>query len=85
MFVSEGDKNFGSEIMKSIFLLSLFVVLGYGAPKSKIKTHYDQKQTGDYNIRLSLKDFQIIALLGDDTIGDIGVSFIIPLFNDFIY
>lgn len=46
-----------------------------GAPSSKIKTRFDQKQTGDYNIRLSLKDFQIIALLGDDTFGDIGVSF----------
>lgn len=48
------------------------------APKSRDKnlpqTVYDQKQTGDYNIQLHLKDFQIIALLADDTIG--GVSFL---------
>lgn len=44
------------------------------APRSKQKINYDQKQTGDYNIRLNLKDFQIIALLGEDTFGDIGVS-----------
>ncbi|KAL1491958.1 hypothetical protein ABEB36_012472 [Hypothenemus hampei] len=31
---------------------------------------YDQKQTGDYNIQLHLKDFQIIALLGDETLSD---------------
>uniref|UniRef100_A0AAR5PS70 Spondin domain-containing protein n=1 Tax=Dendroctonus ponderosae TaxID=77166 RepID=A0AAR5PS70_DENPD len=28
--------------------------------------HYDQKQTGDYNIHVHLQDFQIIALLGGD-------------------
>ncbi|CAH0554547.1 unnamed protein product [Brassicogethes aeneus] len=44
------------------------------APRSKSKTSlpqtvYDQKQTGDYNIQLHLKDFQIIALLADDSIG----------------
>nr|CAH7742707.1 unnamed protein product [Callosobruchus chinensis] len=32
-------------------------------------TVFDQKQTGDYNIQLHLKDFQIIALLADDSAG----------------
>lgn len=52
-------------------------ILAEAAPyKSKNKGRdvpqlvYDQKQTGDYNIQLHLKDFQIIALLGDDVLGD---------------
>lgn len=46
------------------------------APKSRNRQQvsYDQKQTGDYNIQLHLKDFQIVALLGEDTIGSFGVS-----------
>ncbi|KAJ8964517.1 hypothetical protein NQ314_004812, partial [Rhamnusium bicolor] len=40
--------------------------------KTVPQTVYDQKQTGDYNIQLHLKDFQIIALLSDDSIGAIG-------------
>ncbi|KAG5867408.1 hypothetical protein JTB14_034389 [Gonioctena quinquepunctata] len=54
-------------------LISLLIVIpGNCAPKSKKNEHsphtvYDQKQTGDYNIQLHLKDFQIIAVLGDDS------------------
>ncbi|KAK4875649.1 hypothetical protein RN001_012071 [Aquatica leii] len=33
---------------------------------------YDQKQTGDYNVQLHLKDFHIFALLGDDPWGSLG-------------
>ncbi|XP_050305037.1 uncharacterized protein LOC126742428 [Anthonomus grandis grandis] len=57
-----------------------FLVLAEGGPRrsqsrNKDKDErpqlvYDQKQTGDYNIQLHLKDFQIIALLGDDGLGD---------------
>lgn len=45
------------------------------APSSKNAsphTVFDQKQTGDYNIQLHLKDFQIIALLAGDS--GLGVS-----------
>lgn len=47
--------------------------------KSRLKQtgSYDQKQTGQYNIRLHLKDFQIIALLNEDALGalnDVSVS-----------
>lgn len=34
---------------------------------------YDQKQTGDYNIQLHLKDFQVVALLSEGALGDLGV------------
>lgn len=54
--------------------VALFASAAVGAPKgSKSKTNYDQKQTGDYNIRLNLKDFQIVAIV-DDSLGDLGVS-----------
>lgn len=42
------------------------------------RTVYDQKQTGDYNIQLHLKDFQVIALLGGEG-SALGVSFTIIL------
>lgn len=51
----------------------VFVGLVSCAPKSDRFTTYDQKQTGDYNIQLHLKDFQIVALLGEDTLGAFGV------------
>nr|XP_023020290.1 uncharacterized protein LOC111508888 [Leptinotarsa decemlineata] len=60
-------------------LVSLLIVIpSDGAPKSKKSDHhsphtlYDQKQTGDYNIQLHLKDFQIIAVLSDEasSLGD---------------
>ncbi|KAK9732252.1 hypothetical protein QE152_g12959 [Popillia japonica] len=35
---------------------------------SRASESYDQKQTGDYNIRLHLKDFQIIALLSEEAL-----------------
>lgn len=57
-----------------VFVVVIFTGCTRGAPKgSKSKTHYDQKQTGDYNIRLNLKDFQIVAIV-DDSLGDLGVS-----------
>lgn len=37
---------------------------------------YDQKQSGDYNIQLHLKDFEIVALLSDSMFGSNGVSLI---------
>lgn len=59
-------------------LLVNFVVVALvsGAPKSRNDkfTTYDQKQTGDYNIQLHLKDFQIVALLSEDALGAFGVS-----------
>lgn len=58
-------------------LLIHFVVVALVscAPKSRNDrlTTYDQKQTGDYNIQLHLKDFQIVALLSEDTLGAFGV------------
>lgn len=64
------------KLLRTLLILEI-VVYASCMPKSKTRTQIDQKQSGDYNIRLSLKDFQIIALLGDDTIGDIGVSYCI--------
>lgn len=69
--------------MLLITLISVLLIEGISAaPRSGSKfksaaphTVYDQKQTGDYNIQLHLKDFQIIALLGDDAFSD-GVRFI---------
>lgn len=63
--------------MRLLLINFVFVALASGAPRSKNNdklTTYDQKQTGDYNIQLHLKDFQIVALLGDDTLGAFGVS-----------
>lgn len=34
---------------------------------------YDQKQTGEYNIQLHLKDFEVVALLSDSAFGELGV------------
>lgn len=50
----------------TIIVICLHVTIPVtSAPSSKNHhpTVYDQKQTGDYNIQLHLKDFQIIALL----------------------
>lgn len=64
-----------SEIILCLFGFTLSQVIC--APRSKGKfTTYDQKQTGDYNIQLHLKDFQIVALLNDDTLSAFGVSFV---------
>lgn len=41
--------------------------------KSNQPETFDQSQKGDYNIRIHLKDFQIVALLNDG-LGDLGVS-----------
>ncbi|XP_045474439.1 uncharacterized protein LOC123680541 isoform X2 [Harmonia axyridis] len=52
-----------------------FVAFSNAAPRSKSKGPqlvYDQKQHGDYNIQVHLKDFQIIALLGEESLGGIG-------------
>ncbi|XP_066155974.1 uncharacterized protein [Euwallacea fornicatus] len=65
-------------LIRAVLLLVLWLVAFAGsAPyRSKGKGRdapqlvYDQKQTGDYNIQLHLKDFQIIALLGDDTLSE---------------
>lgn len=60
--------------MRRRFLIGFFVVaLASCAPRSNTLVTYDQKQTGDYNIQLHLKDFQIIALLGEDALGALGV------------
>ncbi|XP_065155763.1 mucin-2-like [Atheta coriaria] len=42
------------------------------APRRSASTTFDQKQTGEYNIQLHLKDFQIIAVVGDDSFGGLG-------------
>lgn len=59
--------------MKYLPTVLLLVVSVRSAPskeKSALpQTVYDQKQTGDYNIQLHLKDFQVIALLGDEAFG----------------
>ncbi|KAF5279186.1 hypothetical protein FQR65_LT03433 [Abscondita terminalis] len=49
----------------------------YNAPKHRYRDHssstkFDQKQTGDYNVQLHLKDFHIFALMGDDGWGGLG-------------
>ncbi|XP_050504280.1 uncharacterized protein LOC114333331 [Diabrotica virgifera virgifera] len=62
----------------SFFIILVVVVVVDCAPKRPKKgeppvlhTVYDQQQKGDYNIQLHLKDFQIIAVLGDDvSLGD---------------
>ncbi|XP_044732207.1 uncharacterized protein LOC123295062 isoform X2 [Chrysoperla carnea] len=65
-------------IVKVIIVASICVTIAQARPKKHRydnnkpkKEEYDQKQTGDYNIRLHLKDFQIIALLNDG-LGDLG-------------
>ncbi|KAF5273877.1 hypothetical protein FQA39_LY00992 [Lamprigera yunnana] len=48
----------------------------HNAPKHKYKeqssTKLDQKQSGEVNIQVHLKDFHIFALLGDDPLGGLG-------------
>lgn len=60
--------------------ICLAIVLpAHSHPKgSKSSSQYDQKQTGDYNIQLHLKDFQIIAMVPDDSFGALGVSTGLP-------
>lgn len=63
-------------MLVAVILVSL-AVFADAAPRSKSKGPqlvYDQKQKGDYNVQVHLKDFQIIALVGDDPLGDAGVS-----------
>lgn len=58
-------------------LVIMMVMPSSSYPKSKDSkgsTLYDQKQNGDYNIQLHLKDFQIIAMVADDSLGGLGVS-----------
>ncbi|KAB0794393.1 hypothetical protein PPYR_11232 [Photinus pyralis] len=50
----------------------------YNAPsprhrnRDRSSTTFDQTQSGDYNVQLHLKDFHIIAVLGDDSWGSLG-------------
>lgn len=65
-------KKFTGIIALITFLLHITVFPVGSAPSSKNaspQTILDQKQTGDYNIQLHLKDFQIIALLAGDGLG----------------
>ncbi|CAG9864045.1 unnamed protein product [Phyllotreta striolata] len=74
-------------VLRCLLYVSLVEVLcvstADAAPKkgkkgeSPTQTYFDQKQTGDYNIQLHLKDFQIIALVGDDSasLGDYDYSY----------
>lgn len=58
-------------------LFGLAVSRVNSAPRSRDRgrlTTFDQKQTGDYNVQLHLKDFQIVALLNDDSLSAFGVS-----------
>lgn len=55
-----------------IFFVSIPVDCAPSSKNSSPQAVFDQKQTGDYNIQLHLKDFQIIALLGGDS--GLGVS-----------
>ncbi|XP_044271114.1 uncharacterized protein LOC123015449 [Tribolium madens] len=55
----------------AVFVLIVSVRSAPSKEKTSLpQTVYDQKQTGDYNIQLHLKDFQVIALLGDEAFGD---------------
>lgn len=62
------------------FVFFICFTLTFAAPyhsRSRTKSSsptYDQKQTGDYNIQLHLKDFQVVALLSEGALGDLGVS-----------
>ncbi|XP_066260485.1 uncharacterized protein [Euwallacea similis] len=72
------SSSFDPLLIRAISLLVLWLVAFAGSVpyRSKGKGRdapqliYDQRQTGDYNIQLHLKDFQIIALLGDDTLSE---------------
>ncbi|XP_044754518.1 uncharacterized protein LOC123313622 isoform X2 [Coccinella septempunctata] len=58
-------------MLLAVLLVGL-AVFSDAAPRSKSKGPqlvYDQKQHGDYNIQVHLKDFQIIALLGEESLG----------------
>lgn len=46
---------------------------------------YDQKQTGDYNIQLHLKDFQVVALLSESAFADLGVRTTLYLIQKYLY
>ncbi|CAH1374801.1 unnamed protein product [Tenebrio molitor] len=58
--------------LPSICLFSVVILSVQSAPidAPSPKLVYDQKQTGEYNIQVHLKDLQIVALLGDDALGD---------------
>ncbi|KAK9877008.1 hypothetical protein WA026_016035 [Henosepilachna vigintioctopunctata] len=61
-------------MLRVVLVLGL-AILCTAAPKSRNKGPqlvYDQKQKGDYNIQVHLKNFQVIALLGDDGTGGFG-------------
>lgn len=45
----------------------------HNAPKMP-PAKYDQKQTGENNVQVHLKNFHIVAVLGDDLWGGTGVS-----------
>jgi hypothetical protein len=57
--------------LPSICLFSVVILSVQSAPidAPSPKLVYDQKQTGEYNIQVHLKDLQIVALLGDDALG----------------
>lgn len=70
---------FSSRYIFGVCVISFFYISSvYNYPRSnKYKPpNYDQKQTGDYNVQLHLKDFHIVAVLGDDSWGSYAVSII---------
>ncbi|XP_060529129.1 mucin-5AC [Cylas formicarius] len=69
-------------IFNFFLILAFLVAFSWCAPSRSKKNNgpdliYDQKQTGDYNVQLHLKDFQIIAILGDTegALGDYDYSY----------
>ncbi|XP_018336866.1 cell wall protein RBR3 [Agrilus planipennis] len=60
------------------YLFSFLLINVETAPRSRSKssgqqsTTFDQKQTGEYNIQLHLKDFNVIAVVADEAFSDLG-------------
>lgn len=46
-------------------------------PPSPLQRKYDQMQSGDFNVRVNLKDVKVIALLGGGTGLDLGDDYMV--------
>lgn len=77
MFLLQGQFLLWCEV-----ILLLICAMTNGSPTERVAT-YDQRQTGDLNIHINVKDFKIVALLGGGLGGsEVGTYFYLTVFYE---
>lgn len=59
--------------LRSLLIIAICRVTA-AMPRAPAKAVYDQRQTGDLNVQLELKDLQVIALINSDVLTDYTVN-----------